>query len=319
METEDTPLPLAAEHHRVALLNLQAQARALALGRDEAATAAELRASGLPEERIAELLPHRTFRGNVPNSTLWLEALTRTAWARWSRSTSTRCSARPPSGASTPTTSGASGSARRWRSGWRKTGSDLAGQRCAQSQPSDQLGWQGVKNKKPADAGFCLAEPEFWFARARFGPLGYRPTSYQAAPPRVKNLIIARIIRLPGFCRNFCAVDQLDQGHRGVVADAEAHLQDAGVAARTVGGTLAQVVEQLGDDVAVRRRSKARRRLATVSTLARVIMRSTTRRSSLALGTVVLMTSCVSSEFIMLRSMAWRWALVRLSLRSPFP
>ena len=76
VETEDTPLPLAAEHHRVALLNLQAQAQALALGRDEAATAAELRASGLPEERIAELLPHRTFRGNVPNSTLWLEALT---------------------------------------------------------------------------------------------------------------------------------------------------------------------------------------------------------------------------------------------------
>ncbi len=72
VESEDCPLPLAAEHHRVALLNLQAQAQALALGRDEAATAAELRASGLPEQRIAELLPHRTFRGNVPNSTLWL-------------------------------------------------------------------------------------------------------------------------------------------------------------------------------------------------------------------------------------------------------
>ena len=75
VESEDTPLPLAAEHHRVALLNLQAQAQALALGRDEAATAAELRAGGLPEERIAELLPHRTFRGNVPNSTLWLQQL----------------------------------------------------------------------------------------------------------------------------------------------------------------------------------------------------------------------------------------------------
>ena len=75
VETEDCPLPLAAEHHRVALLNLQAQAQALALGRDEAATAAELRAGGLSEERIAELLPHRTFRGNVPNSTLWLQQL----------------------------------------------------------------------------------------------------------------------------------------------------------------------------------------------------------------------------------------------------
>ena len=75
VETEDTPMPLAAEHHRVALLNLQAQAQALALGRDEAATAAELRAGGLDEARIAELLPHRTFRGNVPNSTLWLREL----------------------------------------------------------------------------------------------------------------------------------------------------------------------------------------------------------------------------------------------------
>ena len=73
---EDCPLPLAAEHHRVALLNLEAQAQALALGRDAAATEAELRASGLDEARIAELLPHRVFRGNVPNSTLWLAELT---------------------------------------------------------------------------------------------------------------------------------------------------------------------------------------------------------------------------------------------------
>ena len=76
VRSEDCPLPLAAEHHRVALLNLEAQAQALALGRDAAATEAELRASGLDEARVAELLPHRTFRGNVPNSTLWLAELT---------------------------------------------------------------------------------------------------------------------------------------------------------------------------------------------------------------------------------------------------
>ena len=76
VETEDCPLPLAAEHHRVTLLNLQAQARALALGRDAQATAAELRASGLDEAGVRALLPHRTFRGNVPSSTLWLPALT---------------------------------------------------------------------------------------------------------------------------------------------------------------------------------------------------------------------------------------------------
>ena len=63
----------------------------------------------------------------------------------------------------------------------------------------------------------------------------------------------------------------------------------------------------------------ARRRLATVASLARVIMGSTTRRSSLALGKVVLMTSCAMSEFIMLRSIARRCSLVRLSLRNPCP
>ncbi|MDD2729740.1 glucose-6-phosphate isomerase [Malikia sp.] len=76
VQSEDCLLPLAAEHHRVALLNLQAQAQALALGRDATATEAELRANGLDEARVAELLPHRIFRGNVPNSTLWLPALT---------------------------------------------------------------------------------------------------------------------------------------------------------------------------------------------------------------------------------------------------
>ncbi|WP_342129167.1 glucose-6-phosphate isomerase [Hydrogenophaga sp. OTU3427] len=76
VETEDAPLPLAAEHHRVALLNLNAQANALALGRDAAATAVELRAAGLSDAQALTLLPHRTFRGNVPNSSLWLQALT---------------------------------------------------------------------------------------------------------------------------------------------------------------------------------------------------------------------------------------------------
>ncbi len=76
VETEDCPLPLAQEHHHVALLNLKAQSRALAEGRDETATLQELNASGLNQERIQELLHHRTFRGNVPNQTLWLPNLT---------------------------------------------------------------------------------------------------------------------------------------------------------------------------------------------------------------------------------------------------
>ena len=75
VRSEDTPLPLAGEHHRVVLLNLQAQARALALGRSTADTEAALRQSGLSAEEARALAPHRTFRGNVPSSTLWLPDL----------------------------------------------------------------------------------------------------------------------------------------------------------------------------------------------------------------------------------------------------
>ena len=76
VEQEDTPLPLAAEHHRVLLLNLRAQALALAVGRDRADTEAGLRTSGLAQADVQRLSPHRSFAGNVPNSTLWLPALT---------------------------------------------------------------------------------------------------------------------------------------------------------------------------------------------------------------------------------------------------
>lgn len=73
---EDTPLPLADEHHRVVLANLVAQTRALAFGRDHDETLAELLAAGLPAGEAARLAPHRTFPGNVPSNILWLEQLT---------------------------------------------------------------------------------------------------------------------------------------------------------------------------------------------------------------------------------------------------
>lgn len=76
VQQEDTPLPLAADHHRLVQLSLRAQARALALGRDAAATAAELHAAALPPEQVQALAPHRSFPGNVPSNTLWLPALT---------------------------------------------------------------------------------------------------------------------------------------------------------------------------------------------------------------------------------------------------
>jgi glucose-6-phosphate isomerase len=78
VQSEDVALadlPLAAEHHRVVNLNLRAQAEALAKGRGEADTLASLLASGLTEAQAQALVAHRSFPGNVPNSTLWLDTL----------------------------------------------------------------------------------------------------------------------------------------------------------------------------------------------------------------------------------------------------
>ena len=76
VETEDTPLPLAAEHHRVVNLNLRAQAQALALGRNEADTLHALMTEGLSAEQAEVFVSQRSFKGNVPSSTIWLDALT---------------------------------------------------------------------------------------------------------------------------------------------------------------------------------------------------------------------------------------------------
>ncbi len=75
VESDDTPLPLAAEHHRVVNLNLCAQAQALAEGRDAADTLKALRAEGLDETQARALATQRSFEGNVPNSIIWLDRL----------------------------------------------------------------------------------------------------------------------------------------------------------------------------------------------------------------------------------------------------
>jgi len=49
-----------------------------------------------------------------------------------------------------------------------------------------------------------------------------------------------------------------------------------------------------------------------------VISGSATRRSSLALGKVVRISSCLIRDAAMLLNIAWRWALVRLNLRPAF-
>src|SRR5215510_6066360 len=66
-----------------------------------------------------------------------------------------------------------------------------------------------------------------------------------------------------------------------------------------------------------RRRSNARRRLASEAFLPSVITGSTTRRSSFAFGSVVRISSWRSSDTVMLRSIASRWLEVRLSFLRP--
>ena len=62
------PLNPIGDHHTLLLANLFAQGEALAFGR----TAEEVRAEGVPEW----LVPHRTFQGNRPSSTILAERLT---------------------------------------------------------------------------------------------------------------------------------------------------------------------------------------------------------------------------------------------------
>ena len=113
----------------------------------------------------------------------------------------------------------------------------------------------------------------------------------------------------------FAAVGELDDRHRRGVAVAGADLDDAGVAAGAVAEAVGHVLEELGDDAAAANEGGAWRRACRVPRLPRVIMRSTTRRSSLALASVVCRCSCSSNEVTMLRKRALRCELVRLSFR----
>jgi glucose-6-phosphate isomerase len=74
--SEASDLPLAAEHHRVVVLNMQAQAQALAVGRTVQETKALLINEGMSESQATQLAPHRSYAGNRPSTTLWLEAIT---------------------------------------------------------------------------------------------------------------------------------------------------------------------------------------------------------------------------------------------------
>ncbi|MBI4207183.1 MAG: glucose-6-phosphate isomerase [Betaproteobacteria bacterium] len=64
-----------AGHHALLLANYFAQTEALALGKTTAEAEAEMRRRGMPEIRIAALLPHRVFGGNRPTTSILLPRL----------------------------------------------------------------------------------------------------------------------------------------------------------------------------------------------------------------------------------------------------
>jgi glucose-6-phosphate isomerase len=62
-------------HHDSLLANFLAQPEALAFGMTAAEAAAAMRADGLPETEVRRLLPHRTFPGNRPSTSILLDEL----------------------------------------------------------------------------------------------------------------------------------------------------------------------------------------------------------------------------------------------------
>jgi glucose-6-phosphate isomerase len=63
------------DHHDVLLANFFAQTEALMKGKTGAEAKAELEAAKLPPERVAELVPHKTFPGNRPSTSILFQKL----------------------------------------------------------------------------------------------------------------------------------------------------------------------------------------------------------------------------------------------------
>ena len=64
------------EHHRILLSNFFAQTEALMLGKTEAEARAELEASGVSGQALAQLLSHKVFQGNRPSNSILFQKLT---------------------------------------------------------------------------------------------------------------------------------------------------------------------------------------------------------------------------------------------------
>lgn len=64
------------DHHNKLMANFFAQTEALAFGLESGKVEEQLRASGMPEERIDMLKPHKTFEGNKPTNSILVDKLT---------------------------------------------------------------------------------------------------------------------------------------------------------------------------------------------------------------------------------------------------
>jgi len=71
-----------AGHHALLLANCFAQGQALAFGKTGGEVEAEMRAAGKPAAEIARLVPHRTFPGDRPSTTMLFRELTPFALGR---------------------------------------------------------------------------------------------------------------------------------------------------------------------------------------------------------------------------------------------
>lgn len=75
LKSDSCPIDPTLEHHQCLVLNMKAQAKALALGRNLQDTEKELKEDGLSDEQISVLAGHRTFRGNSPSTSIWLDEM----------------------------------------------------------------------------------------------------------------------------------------------------------------------------------------------------------------------------------------------------
>jgi glucose-6-phosphate isomerase len=75
LKKDSCPLRHSQAHHECLVLNMKAQAKALAQGRSIEDTQKELEQAGLTQEEIKDIAGHRTFRGNSPSTSIWLDEM----------------------------------------------------------------------------------------------------------------------------------------------------------------------------------------------------------------------------------------------------